>query len=94
MDESYCEVSTYATMSILSTNLLHPNHIIDQTMTSRLLMATAVAQQFFGSFITMQSWFDAWLNKGITGYLSYLFCKRTFGNNEYRNMVMRVSSKV
>uniref|UniRef100_A0A2C9LKD2 Transcription initiation factor TFIID subunit 2 n=1 Tax=Biomphalaria glabrata TaxID=6526 RepID=A0A2C9LKD2_BIOGL len=89
VDEAYCEVSTYSTMSILSTNLLHPTNIIDQTMASRQLMATAVAQQFFGSFIAMESWSDAWLTKGITGYLSYLFSKRTFGNNEYRNWVFR-----
>ncbi|KAH9489969.1 Transcription initiation factor TFIID subunit 2, partial [Bulinus truncatus] len=89
VDEAYCEVLTYSTMSILSTNLLHPPNIIDQTMASRQLMATAVAQQFFGSFIAMESWSDAWLTKGITGYLSYLFSKRTFGNNEYRNWVMR-----
>ncbi|CAL1530604.1 unnamed protein product [Lymnaea stagnalis] len=89
VDEAYCEVATYSTMSILSTNLLHPPNIIDQTMASRQLMATAVAQQFFGSFIAMESWADAWLTKGITGYLSYLFSKRTFGNNEYRNWVMR-----
>ncbi|XP_059158232.1 transcription initiation factor TFIID subunit 2-like [Physella acuta] len=89
VDQAYCEVATYSTMSILSTNLLHPPNIIDQTMASRQLMATAVAQQFFGSFIAMESWTDAWLTKGITGYLSYLFSKRTFGNNEYRNWVMR-----
>ncbi|BFZ20925.1 hypothetical protein BsWGS_23965 [Bradybaena similaris] len=89
VDEAYIEVATYSTMSILSVNLLHPPNIIDQTMASRQLMATAVAQQFFGSFIAMETWTDAWLTKGITGYLSYMFCKRTFGNNEYRNWVMR-----
>ena len=61
-------------------------------MVSRQLMAAAVAQQFFGSFIAMETWCDAWLTKGITGYLSYLFTKRTFGNNEYRHWVMKVSS--
>ncbi|RUS71095.1 hypothetical protein EGW08_021141, partial [Elysia chlorotica] len=89
VDMSYCDVATYSTLSILSTNLLHPPNIIDQTMVSRQLMAEAVAQQFFGSFIAMETWCDAWLTKGITGYLSYLFTKRTFGNNEYRHWVMR-----
>lgn len=89
VDMAYCDVATYSTLSILSTTLLHPPNIIDQTMVSRQLMAAAVAQQFFGSFIAMETWCDAWLTKGITGYLSYLFTKRTFGNNEYRHWVMR-----
>ncbi|GFR89331.1 transcription initiation factor TFIID subunit 2, partial [Elysia marginata] len=89
VDMAYCDVATYSTLSILSTNLLHPPNIIDQTMVSRQLMAAAVAQQFFGSFIAMETWCDAWLTKGITGYLSYLFTKRTFGNNEYRQGVMK-----
>ncbi|GFN99666.1 hypothetical protein PoB_002617200 [Plakobranchus ocellatus] len=89
VDMAYCDVSTYSTLSILSTNLLHPPNIIDQTTVSRQLMAAAVAQQFFGSFIAMETWCDAWLTKGITGYLSYLFTKRTFGNNEYRYWVMK-----
>lgn len=34
---------------------------------------------------------DAWLTKGIAGYLSCLFQKKTFGNNEYRYMIAQVS---
>ena len=33
---------------------------------------------------------DAWLTKGIAGYLSCLFQKKTFGNNEYRYMIAMV----
>lgn len=39
-----------------STNLLHPKKMIDQVPYSRQIMATAIAQQFFGCFITMNSW--------------------------------------
>lgn len=34
---------------------------------------------------------DAWLTKGIAGYLSCLFQKKTFGNNEYRYMIAQVN---
>lgn len=84
VDETYVESTSYATMSVLSTNLLHSNRIIDQTIATRTVLAEAVAKQFFGTFIAMQTWSDAWLPMGISGYLCGLFIKKTFGNNEYR----------
>jgi len=39
-----------------STNLLHSKRIIDQVPETRQLMAAAIAQQFFGCFISMYSW--------------------------------------
>ncbi|XP_078318588.1 transcription initiation factor TFIID subunit 2-like isoform X2 [Crassostrea virginica] len=84
VDEAYEESTSYATMSVLSTNLLHSNRIIDQTISTRTVLAEAVAKQFFGTFIAMQTWSDAWLPLGISGYLCGLFIKKTFGNNEYR----------
>lgn len=47
-------------------------------------MSQAVAEQFFGCFITMQNWSDLWLAKGIPDYLCGLYSKKCFGNNEYR----------
>ena len=55
-------------------------------------MAAGIAQQFFGCFIVMQCWFDAWLVKGISAYLTQLFVKKTFGNNEYRHGIAQVFS--
>ncbi|KAK3592160.1 hypothetical protein CHS0354_019451 [Potamilus streckersoni] len=94
VDESYDEVMSYATISILSTNLLHSARIIDQTITSRRLMASAVAQQFFGCYISMQSWYDAWLSKGIAAYLTSLYMKKALGNNEYRHHVAATLKEV
>lgn len=94
VDESYEDVTAYATMAIFSTSLLHSSRIIDQTMVSRKLMASAVAQQFFSCFITMQSWCDAWLPKGIAAYLAHIFVKKTFGNNEYRHVIAQYAKDV
>ncbi|ESP05566.1 hypothetical protein LOTGIDRAFT_228096 [Lottia gigantea] len=94
VDESYADVSVYATMTIFSTNLLHSSRIIDQTFHTRNFMAQAVAQQFFGTFISMDGWSDAWLPKGIAGYLSTLFIKRTFGNNEFRYEINKILKEV
>ncbi|KAK6179586.1 hypothetical protein SNE40_011910 [Patella caerulea] len=94
VDESYADAMSYATMTIFSTNLLHSSRIIDQTFMTRTLMAKAVAQQFFGTFISMHTWSDAWLPKGIAGYLSMLFIKKTFGNNEFRYVIARKLKEV
>lgn len=74
-------------MSILSTNLLHSPAIIDQTVITRKAMAQAIAEQFFGCFISMQNWSDSWLPKGIATYLCGLYSKKCFGNNEYREKI-------
>lgn len=87
VDETEEDYKSYSTMSILSTNLLHSAAIIDQTYTTRKLMAQAVAEQFFGCFISMQNWSDMWLPKAISQYLCGLYSKKCFGNNEYREWV-------
>ncbi|XP_015908116.2 transcription initiation factor TFIID subunit 2 [Parasteatoda tepidariorum] len=100
VDETFQDARPYATMTVLSTNLLSSPQIVDQTYISRRVMAHAVAEQFFGCFISMQSWSDAWLPKGISMYLSGHFMKKAFGNNEYRlwvhgdfNEVLRYEQK-
>jgi hypothetical protein len=55
-------------------------------------MALAVAEQFFGTYITMERWSDVWLNQGIAAYLAGLYAKKCFGNNEYRSWVHTVST--
>jgi len=67
--------------------------IIDQTYVTRKAMAQAIAEQFFGCFISMQNWSDTWLPKGISTYLSSLYAKKCFGNNEYREWIQTVSKK-
>lgn len=89
VDESYEDCMPYATMTIFSTNLLHSPRIIDQTLETRRTLAAAVAEQFFGCFITMQSCSDMWITRGVAGYLTNLFVKKTFGNNEYRYQINR-----
>ncbi|CAH1119125.1 unnamed protein product [Phaedon cochleariae] len=87
VDETHEDYRSYATMSILSVNLLHSAVIIDQVYITRKAMAQAIAEQFFGCFISMQNWSDVWLNKGISQYLCGLYCKKSFGNNEYRELI-------
>ena len=72
-------------MAICDTYLLHSKHIIDQTYNTRRILSQAIAEQFFGHFITMNSTnFDAWLTRGISYYLGTQYFKKSFGNNQYR----------
>ncbi|XP_029828868.2 transcription initiation factor TFIID subunit 2 [Ixodes scapularis] len=92
--EAYVDADPYATLTILSVNLLHSKHIIDEAYTSRKIMAKAVAEQFFGCFIAMHTWADSWLPKGISAYLGGQYNKKAFGNNEYRFWVHRELKEV
>ncbi|GAB6030287.1 Transcription initiation factor TFIID subunit 2 [Chamberlinius hualienensis] len=94
VDEAYDSFTPYATMTILSTNLLHSRFVIDQAYTSMKLMSRAVAEQFFGCFINLSSWSDAWLPKGISRYLCGLWIKQCFGNNEYRFRIQKALQHV
>ena len=87
VDEAYQDLSCYSTLAILNTSLLHSSAIIDQTFTTRKIMTTALATQFFGCYISTERWSDVWIRKGIPIYLMGLWVRKTFGNNEYRDMV-------
>ncbi|CAF3187412.1 unnamed protein product [Rotaria socialis] len=82
--EPYAECVPFASMAIFNVNLLYPSTVIEATWHARSQMAFALANQFFGCFITMRSWRDWWLLKGLALYLASLYTKRAFGNNEYR----------
>jgi hypothetical protein len=41
---------------LISVNLLYPSTVIEPTWHARTQMAFALANQFFGCFITMRSW--------------------------------------
>ncbi len=85
--------------------------MIEATWHARTQMAFALANQFFGCFITMRSWLDFsifyfgefvifccrrdwWLLKGLALYLTSLYTRRAFGNNEYRYNLNRVNHRM
>ncbi|CAF4645486.1 unnamed protein product [Rotaria socialis] len=90
--EPYAECVPFASMAIFNVNLLYPSTVIEATWHARSQMAFALANQFFGCFITMRSWRDWWLLKGLALYLASLYTKRAFGNNEYRYNLNRVDN--
>jgi len=87
VDQLFQDVCHYSTLTIFNTDILHPSAVIDQTYETRKIMALALAAQFFGCFISTEKWSDRWIKKGIPMYLMGLWVKKTFGNNEYRDLI-------
>ncbi|CAH8448458.1 unnamed protein product [Schistosoma guineensis] len=88
VDCAFSKCQSFASLIILSLDLLHSPRVIDQAIETRKILSLAVAHQFFGCFLIMETWCDAWLTYGLAGYLSGLYQKRVFGNNEYRKIVL------
>lgn len=77
--------STYgASLSILSSQALFDEKVIDQTIDTCNKLAFALARQWFGCYITPEAPNDEWLLDGLAGFLTDLFIKKFLGNNEAR----------
>ncbi|KAJ1653566.1 hypothetical protein IWQ61_006334 [Dispira simplex] len=83
LDEPYRHVISTASLTMLSSHLLHPADIIDQTYETRRILSLAVAEQWFGLYIIPKVWSDLWLLWGLAGHLASQFLKHHLGTNEY-----------
>lgn len=103
VDETYSEFAAYSSLGILSSNFLLDPSIIDQTYDTCFWVSFALALQWIGSFISVKNWFirlnisistpnrgDLWIPYGIAGYVSSLFYRQMFGNNEYILKIIEV----
>jgi transcription initiation factor TFIID subunit 2 len=57
-------------------------------------MASALAKQYFGCFISMHTWNDWWLVTGIANFVAYLHTKKLQGNNEYKQIIYKQMKEV
>ncbi|KAB2633686.1 transcription initiation factor TFIID subunit 2 [Pyrus ussuriensis x Pyrus communis] len=77
-------LSSGASMSVFSSQVLFDEKIIDQTIDTRIKIAFALARQWFGVYITPEAPNDEWLLDGLAGFLTDFFIKKHLGNNEAR----------
>ncbi|KAI8807309.1 hypothetical protein BJ742DRAFT_661105, partial [Cladochytrium replicatum] len=84
IEDAYNTFSTGATMGIFGSHLLHGPEIIDQAFETRRVLCRAVATQWFGHYIAPKAWADIWLITGLANYMTSLFLRKHFGNNEFR----------
>jgi len=78
-----------ATMSLFSSELLHPPEIIDQVFETRQVLGLALAQQWLGVNIIPRTLADTWVVNGLCIYIYGLFLRHLQGNNEYRFRLKR-----
>lgn len=57
---------------------------LEQRMTSRIALAGALAEQWFGGLLVAATAADRWLEWGLQGYLQMLFIRAAYGSNEAR----------
>ncbi|KAK4058342.1 hypothetical protein OIO90_000500 [Microbotryomycetes sp. JL221] len=73
-----------AAMTLVSSDILHPATIIDQAYETRHVLAHALAVQWSGINLIARTPSDSWLVVGLALYLTSLFIKTVWGNNEFR----------
>lgn len=56
VDGMYVECSSYASLGVFDTNLLHSSLIIDQVVPTRKVISNAIAKQYFCCYVLQQTW--------------------------------------
>ncbi|CAO1625272.1 unnamed protein product [Sympodiomycopsis kandeliae] len=84
VEDALIDVHSASTVSLFSSDLLHPPSVVDQALATRQVIAHALATQWVGINIIQKSWSDTWVIHGLSLYIAGLFWRRLMGNNEYR----------
>ncbi|KAK7063812.1 transcription initiation factor TFIID subunit 2 [Favolaschia claudopus] len=84
VDEMPTQRFDSSTFTLLTVDLLHGEDAIEQVLETRHALAHALACQWMGINIQPKFWSDSWLVNGLSLYITGLFMKKLFGNNEYR----------
>lgn len=83
-----------ATLSLVTTDLLHSDDSIEQVIETRQALGHALACQWMGINILPKSFSDTWLVNGLALYITGLFIRKQLGNNEYRYRLKRDMQRV
>lgn len=84
VDQLPTQRSDSASLSIVSLDVLHGEDAIEQAIETRHTLGHALACQWVGINIIPKTWSDIWLVNGLALYVTGLFMRKLFGNNDYR----------
>ncbi|KAH6899280.1 hypothetical protein BKA70DRAFT_1526881 [Coprinopsis sp. MPI-PUGE-AT-0042] len=84
VDELLSQWFDCAGLLLITSELLHGDDAIDQALETRHALSHALACQWSGINIIPKTWSDIWLTNGLAFYITALFMKKLFGNNDYR----------
>ncbi|CAG8627020.1 10182_t:CDS:1, partial [Ambispora leptoticha] len=94
VENTFAPVTSIASMSICSFDLLHPIDIIDQVYDTRMRMVQALATQWFGIFILPLFMSDVWLTLSLANYFALLFLTKLFGKNDLKYRIKKDMERV
>ena len=83
IDDQIRDVEHTAGLSICSNRLLFPADIIDTEQDVMRKLAHALATQWLGIHVIPNQPVDRWVTIGLSHYMTGLYIKSVFGNNDY-----------
>ncbi|RGB26951.1 hypothetical protein C1646_674381 [Rhizophagus diaphanus] len=84
VEGSYHDISVTAGLIICKSKLLHNYRIIEQRFETMQFIAHAIAQQWFGIFLSPHKWCDLWLVFGLSYYWVEMYCETIFSEDKIR----------
>lgn len=84
----------FGSLMIVQSSLVHNEKIIDQTWTTRILLAEALGRSIAEYSLRPRAVCDYWIIEGLAGFLSYLYVRKAFGNNDFLNRSRKLMSDV
>ncbi len=94
VDDLILETVDTASLSICSTRLLFPEDIIDPLITITRTLVHALASQWVGVNIIPKEPTDMWAVVGIAYFITDMFMRKLYGNNEYRYRQKKAADRV
>ncbi|KAI5120798.1 hypothetical protein M0805_002425 [Coniferiporia weirii] len=83
-----------ATLTMVSSDLLHGEDAIDQVYETRQVLLHGLACQWAGINIIPKNWSDTWLVNGLGLYIAGLCLRKLMGSNEYRFRLKKDMNRV
>lgn len=84
VEDTMSDTIVTAGLTLCSTRLLYPENILDPINDVTRKLVHALAAQWAGIFIVPRNPKDSWVIVGSACYMTDLFLKTLFGNNDYR----------
>eukprot|EP00698_Gefionella_okellyi_P024393 TRINITY_DN8586_c0_g4_i1.p1 TRINITY_DN8586_c0_g4~~TRINITY_DN8586_c0_g4_i1.p1 ORF type:complete len:1042 (+),score=252.59 TRINITY_DN8586_c0_g4_i1:136-3126(+) len=82
---AYEDATAYVSTAVMSADLLHGPREIDQTLITRRHLAYSMAYSWVSGILTATTLADVWILHGMTNYVTDLYMRTIYGNNEHRH---------
>eukprot|EP01080_Neovahlkampfia_damariscottae_P005560 gene5560-9378_t len=94
LDSPSFQTTQFASLSLIDSDLILDQTIIDGSMEMFLRLARLLSLQFFSCFLMPKNWSDIWLLQGFAGYLELIFLQKEFGKNEFKYQFLKAAERL